>query len=38
MNATPFNTTDYENKRNWTLGQNKPNFTDINYAQGEAIK
>ncbi len=25
MNANPYNTKDYENKRNWTLGQNKPN-------------
>jgi len=25
MNVNPYNTTDYENKSNWTLGQNKPN-------------
>jgi len=25
MNVTPYNTTDYENIANWTLGQNKPN-------------
>ncbi len=27
MNVNPYNTTDYENKPNWTLGQNKPNQT-----------
>ncbi len=25
MNVNPYNTTDYENKSNWTIGQNKPN-------------
>jgi len=25
MNVNPYNTTDYENKCNWTLGENKPN-------------
>jgi len=25
MNVNPYNTTDYENKSNWTLGENKPN-------------
>jgi hypothetical protein len=25
MNVNTYNTTEYENKRNWTLGQNKPN-------------
>ena len=25
MNVIPYNTTDYENIANWTLGQNKPN-------------
>jgi len=25
MNVNLYNTTDYENKRNWTLGENKPN-------------
>ncbi len=29
MNVTPYNTTDYENKSNWTLGQNKPNSNPI---------
>jgi len=24
MNVTPYNTTDYENIANWTLGENKP--------------
>ena len=25
MNIIPYNTKDYENKHNWTIGQNKPN-------------
>ena len=25
MNVYPYNTTDYENKSNWTIGENKPN-------------
>ncbi len=25
MNLNIYNTTDYENKHNWTIGQNKPN-------------
>ncbi len=29
MNVTPYNTTDYKNKSNWTLGQNKPNSNPI---------
>ncbi len=29
MNVNPYNTTDYENKRNWTLGQSKPNSNPI---------
>jgi len=29
MNVNPYNRTDYENKRNWTLGQNKPNSNPI---------
>ncbi len=29
MNANLYNTTDYENKSNWTLGQNKPNSKPI---------
>ena len=29
MNVTTYNTTDYENKHNWTLGQNKPNSNPI---------
>ncbi len=29
MNIIPYNTTDYENKRNWTIGQNKPNSNPI---------
>ena len=27
MNVTSFITKDYENKSNWTLGENKPNQT-----------
>ncbi len=29
MNIYPYNTKDYENKYNWTLGQNKPNSNPI---------
>jgi len=29
MNVNLYNTTDYENKANWTLGQNKPNSNPI---------
>jgi len=29
MNVNTYNTTDYENKCNWTLGQNKPNSNPI---------
>ncbi len=29
MNVNPYITTDYENKSNWTLGQNKPNSNPI---------
>jgi len=29
MNVTPYNTTDYENKSNWTLGESKPNSNPI---------
>ena len=29
MNVKSYNTTEYENKRNWTLGQNKPNSNPI---------
>jgi len=29
MNVNIFSTTDYENKHNWTLGQNKPNSNPI---------
>ncbi len=29
MNVNIYNTTDYENKRNWTLGENKPNSNPI---------
>ncbi len=27
--VNPYNTTDYERKRNWTLGENKPNSNPI---------
>jgi len=29
MNVNIYNTMDYENKHNWTLGQNKPNQTQF---------
>ncbi len=29
MNVNTYNTKDYENKRNWTIGQNKPNSNPI---------
>jgi len=29
MNLNPYNTTAYENKHDWTLGQNKPNSKPI---------
>jgi hypothetical protein len=29
MNVNPYNTTDYENKYNWTLGESKPNSKPI---------
>ena len=29
MNVTPYNTTAYENKSNWKLGENKPNTNPI---------
>ncbi len=29
MNLNLYNTTDYERKRNWTLGENKPNSNPI---------
>ncbi len=29
MNLNPYNRTAYENKRNWTIGQNKPNSNPI---------
>jgi hypothetical protein len=29
MNVNSYNTMDYENKRDWTLGQNKPNSNPI---------
>jgi len=29
MNVNPYNTRDYENIANWTLGQSKPNSTPI---------
>ncbi len=28
-NENPYNTTDYERKRNWTLSENKPNSNPI---------
>ena len=32
MNANPYNTMAYENKSNWTLGENKPNSNPIRQA------
>ena len=29
MNVNPYNTTDYERKRDWTLGESKPNSNPI---------
>ena len=29
MNVNTYNKTDYENKRDWTIGQNKPNSNPI---------
>ncbi len=29
MNVNPYNTTEYKNKHNWTIGQNKPNSNPI---------
>jgi len=29
MNVNPYNTTDYENKSNWTLGESKPKTNPI---------
>jgi len=35
MNVKSYNTTDYENKSNWTLGENKPNQTQFSKGQNE---
>jgi len=35
MNLNLYNTTDYENKSNWTLGENKPNQTQLPKSQNE---
>ncbi len=29
MNVKPYNTKEYENKRDWTIGENKPNSNPI---------
>ena len=29
MNVNPYNTREYENKSNWTIGKNKPNSKPI---------
>ncbi len=34
MNVKSYNTKDYENKRNWTIGQSKPNSNPILSAVG----
>ena len=33
MNVIPYNTTDYENESNWTLGENKPKQTQFQIAE-----
>jgi len=33
MNVNTYSTTDYENKSNWTLGENKPKQTQ--FAKGQ---
>ncbi len=38
MNVTPYNTTDYKNKSNWTLGENKPNSNPIKPNQTQSPK
>jgi len=37
MNVKSYNTKDYENKSNWTLGENKPNSNPIkpNFPKGK---
>ncbi len=37
MNVNPYNTTDYKRKRDWTLGENKPNSNPIkpNFFKGQ---
>ena len=35
MNVNLYNTTDYENKSNWTLGENKPNQSQFPKSQNE---
>jgi len=38
MNVTSFYTVDYENKHNWTLGENKPNSKPIKANQTQFPK
>jgi hypothetical protein len=38
MNVKTYNTKDYENKTNWTLGENKPNFFKGQNEQGKPEK
>ncbi len=38
MNANPYDTTDYERKRNWTLSENKPNSNPIKPNQTQFAK
>jgi len=35
MNVNPYITTDYENKSNWTLGENKPNQSQFRFYRRE---
>ncbi len=36
MNVNTYNTKNYENKRNWTIGQSKPNSNPISKAKNAA--
>jgi len=38
MNVKPYNTTDYENVANWTLGENKPKQSQSNPIQTQFPK
>ncbi len=40
MNVNPYNTTDYKNKSNWTLGESKPktNPNKANLSTAHSVK